>query len=267
MERMHVIHLQGTHNVRDLGGTPLDGGRVLKQGLLYRGSALNSLTEDDRSLLFDTLDIQHVVDLRCGWERIEKPNTVDPRASHTHLPFFDKELVGIEYEEPAAGTKIVGKDVACEPLRFYRTLANPLTVAQMAKGVHLILNDAAQGKPVYFHCSGGKDRAGIMALLLLSVLKANPEAILEDYLYTNVSRDKQYDRMFERFLRLAQGDPQRAHELVVSHRALPENLVAFADEVTCRYGSWENFLEDGLHVDHETQERWITACSQPHDKS
>ena len=114
---------------------------------------------------------------------------------------------------------------------------------------------------MYFHCSGGKDRAGIMSLLVLSVLGASREAIVEDYLLTNVSRDKRYDELFARFLRLADGDEQRAHELVVSHRAEPENIEAFYEAVDAEYGSWNAFMCDTLGMTDERMAELRERCT------
>lgn len=245
---MRVIKLQGVNNVRDLGGTPVEGGRVVKPGLLYRGGALSGMTPADRDLLAGELGIRCIIDLRTGWERSSKPDAALPGAESLHIPFYDLEKVGIEYTEADAGTKVVGRDVACNPHEFYRSLANPLTVRQMKQGLEELFAHALAGKPVFIHCNGGKDRAGILSLLALAVLGANRETILDDYLYTNVSRDKRYDEMFERFLRLAEGDEQRAHELVIAHRALPENLDAFYGAVEEKYGTLDDFIRNQLGI-------------------
>ena len=247
---MRVIGLQGIDNVRDLGGTPVYGGCTVAPGLFYRGSALFGVAEDDRDLLFGRrpgqLGIRCVIDVRTGWEREAKPDADVPGVENLHIPFYDLEKVGIEYTEPAKGTKVIGRDVACEPVDFYRSLANPLTVGQMRKALNETLAHAMRDEPVYQHCSGGKDRAGILALLVLTALGASREAILEDYLFTNVARDKNYEKMFERFLRLADGDEQRAHELVVSHRASPENLDAFYGAIDERYGAMDAFMHNQM---------------------
>ena len=80
------------------------------------------------------------------------------------------------------------------------------------------------------------------------MLGVSREDILDDYLYTNVSRDARYDDMFARFLRLSDGDEQRAHELVVGHRAIPENIGAFYDAIDAEYGSWDAFMGDALNM-------------------
>lgn len=258
---MKVIELEGLDNVRDLGGIPTGDGRVVAPGIIFRGSALHGATPNDISTLFDQLGIRCVIDLRCGWELDEKPDPMVTGVENLHIPFYDLEKVGIEYTENAEGTKVVGRDVACTPSLFYRSLANPLTVGQMRAVVQTAFERATAGTPVYLHCSGGKDRAGVATLLMLKILGANREAILEDYEYTNVSRDQKYPQMLERFTRLADGDEQRGHELVVAHRAVPENLDAFNAAVCERYGSMDAFVRNQLQVSDERREELRDRCT------
>lgn len=258
---MRTIELQGADNVRDLGGIPVDGGRTVAPGLVFRGSALSDITEADEQTLFGKLGIVRVIDLRCGWEREAKPDVRTDGVEYLHIPFYDLEKVGIEYTEPTAGTKVVGRDVACEPENFYRSLSNVLTVGQMRKGLESVLECILQGKPVYLHCSGGKDRAGIMSLIVLTALGAQPADILDDYLLTNVARDKNYQKTYERFLRLADGDEERAREITHAHRARPENLEAFRQAINESYGTMESFLRNQLGLSDNLRERARACCT------
>ena len=255
-----VITLQGVVNARDLGGIPVAGGRVVKPGLFYRGGALTTATDEDCALLFETLGIACVIDVRCGWEREEKPDRAYPGVENLFIPFYDLDIVGIEYTEAAEGTEAVGRDVACEPDHYYRHITNPLTVGQMRQALTQLFAHAMNGKPAYQHCSGGKDRSGVLAALTLYVLGADKETILVDYLLTNESRDKRYQQMFDRFFAFSQ-DAERAHELVLSHRARPENLEALYESIDERYGSMDDFAEQQLGIDAALRERIRAACT------
>uniref|UniRef100_A0A383V676 Tyrosine specific protein phosphatases domain-containing protein n=1 Tax=Tetradesmus obliquus TaxID=3088 RepID=A0A383V676_TETOB len=48
-----------------------------------------------------------------------------------------------------------------------------------------IKTSAASGRPVLFFCKAGKDRTGLLAALLLSLLGASEEAILQDYVISD----------------------------------------------------------------------------------
>ena len=258
---MGVVALQGVENVRDLGGIAVGDGRMVAHGLFFRGAHLGNITESDHQALFGARGICCVIDLRCGWEREAKPPISVQGVNHQHIPFYDLAKVGIEYTEPGAGTKVVGRAVACNPLRFYPSLVNPLTVKQMREAVRCIFSHACERQPVLWHCSGGKDRAGVLSALVLKVLGASDEDVLEDYLLTNESRDKRYDQLFARFLRLADGDEALAHELVTSHRARPETLAAFYAAVDERCGSMERFIRQQLGINADMRARIRETCT------
>ena len=262
---MRVDGLTGVHNVRDLGGIPVQGSREVVDSLFFRGGALSSATDEDLNVLFNDRGIKCVIDLRCGWELEAKPNRVPASVEYLHIPFYDLEKVGIEYTESAEGTMVIGRDMACVPDHFYRHIANRLTTAQMRKALDAILEHALKGVPVYIHCSGGKDRAGIMSLVLLTVLGAEIDDIVEDYLLTNVSRDKRYEEMFERFYRFT-GDAKQADELVESHRARPENIDAFLQAIDEEYGSFDSFMIDVLGMTDDRRKAVVAQLTRPrHD--
>jgi len=50
--------------------------------------------------------------------------------------------------------------------------------------------------PLLFHCAAGKDRTGVAAAILLSLLGVHEADIYEDYLATNAA----FDAIVERFL-------------------------------------------------------------------
>ncbi len=282
-----TIHLEALRNVRDLGGTPVggacgldgtrgpngtpssgatsahDGARRVKSGLILRGAALAGASAADLDALFGEHGVKCVIDLRCGWERAAKPDPYVDGVENLHIPFYDKDIVGLEYTKKVPGTIRIGHDFACDQVDFYRSTANPATVAQMARALDALFTRAMSGIPVYLHCTGGKDRAGILAALALEVLEAQPDAVLCDYLATNASRDAHIQGTYERFLRLCEGDEMRARELCDAHRASPQNIGAFLDEVDERYGGMESFITHQLGIDATRRTRLQEALTEP----
>ena len=255
------IQLQSVQNVRDLGGLLAAEDRVIKNNLFFRGSALSKITKADSKLLFGKQKISCIIDLRTGWERAEKPDQDITGVESLHIPFYDLEKVGIEYTEPAAGTKVVGRDVACDPEHFYRSLANPLTVNQIRKSMHILLENGIQGKGTYIHCSGGKDRVGILVVCLLLCLGVSKEEIERDYMLTNVAREKNIKEAFERFMRFT-NDEEKAWEITRAHSARPQNLQAFYEAVESAYGNIGAFIENQLDVSCDFRKCAIDACTQ-----
>lgn len=65
--------------------------------------------------------------------------------------------------------------------RSYRSLVRD-GAAQFKNFFTLLAEDA---RPLVFHCTAGKDRTGIVAALLLRILGATEDDVLQDYLATN----------------------------------------------------------------------------------
>ena len=68
-----MITIDGASNVRDVGGCVTRDGRVVRQGLLYRGSELNShvnVTEAGLKTMRDVLKIKSEIDLRNSNEQV-----------------------------------------------------------------------------------------------------------------------------------------------------------------------------------------------------
>ena len=96
---------------------------------------------------------------------------------------------------------------------------------------------------------------------MLTVLGASREAILEDYLLTNIDRDKNIEPIYQRFLRLAGGDERKAREITDAHRAIPQNLETFYSAIDESYGSMDAFMRNQMHVSDELREQMRGICT------
>ncbi|MHB2019909.1 MAG: tyrosine-protein phosphatase, partial [Candidatus Xenobia bacterium] len=140
------LRLQGADNARDLGGLPVQGGRI-RSGLIYRSSDLARLTDQDVARL-GRLPIRTVIDVRTGAE-------VDLEGGDRyHAPRQVRLPMSYKYDR-LKHTAIYRATLAQNHRAiqgFFRTLANP------------------DSYPLLFHCHDGKDRTGMLtALLLLSL--------------------------------------------------------------------------------------------------
>ena len=107
-------------------------------------------------------------------------------------------------------------DNLSSPLYFPAMLAEH--PAPVVTAVRAIAN-AAPGC-VVFHCAGGKDRTGLLALVLLTLAGATREEITTDYLLT-------YDRMKQRYDEIGAPDQLAAvSELLASHDTTMEASLA-----------------------------------------
>ena len=163
-----ALPLTGALNFRDLGGYPTREGATVAYGMVYRSGALHRLTQADFALL-DPLGIETVYDLRSHAEL--ECDGVGPWVRdrlHVHVPLVEKAL---DPFDPAIDWRVV--DLRGRYVDMLRVGAS---------AVRSILEGLIRGKrPAVLHCTGGKDRTGIVASVLLRILDVADDLIVSDY--------------------------------------------------------------------------------------
>lgn len=218
------IALEGAYNVRDLGGVPTADGYQVRNGKLFRADALHKLTPADLELL-GAFGIATVVDLRSEKEITDTgvARITEQGARHIHLPIMggDPTEPNIEDVPPTLGHHytIMATNF---PDRFVTTVE---TLA------------STRNLPAVFHCAAGKDRTGITAALIYSILGVDRETIIADYVLT----DANMQRMREQ---LMAAQPQPAEET----RSYPESYMR-AEDTTIRIFLGELDAQFGSPVD------------------
>jgi protein-tyrosine phosphatase len=94
--------------------------------------------------------------------------------------------------------------------------------------------------PLVFHCAAGKDRTGIVSLVILSLLGVSREDIIADYMRTRAAMERMIAQVI-------QESPERA-ALLEPHlpaiRATREgNLLGLMRMIDDRYGSMDDYLK------------------------
>jgi protein-tyrosine phosphatase len=236
------LGFQGARNFRDLGGYPARDGARTRWGRVFRADAL--VLEELDYAIFASLGIRTVYDLRSETEREVTPHRL-PEASHV----VEVESLVSESAAPPALDALTGDGEAFLADVYLHMLE------RSAAGFGRILSALADEArlPAVFHCAAGKDRTGMVAALLLSVLGVAENDILDDYELT--SRYRSPDRMnaiMER-LRTERGvTPEVAAGIVRTPRWVMQSALA---DVAKRYGSIEQYLLGPAAVDPSVPER------------
>jgi protein-tyrosine phosphatase len=170
-ERM--LPFQGAENFRDLGGYRASGGRRVKWGQIFRSDALHALTPTDLTLC-EALGFRTVYDLRREHERTRAPNVL-PASVHTVVLPIGNDDVSAEGLMQRIRD---GETSEALLIDVYYDLVD--TAADTFAELLTQLVDPGS-EPALFHCAAGKDRTGIAAALLLTVLGVSEEDVLSDY--------------------------------------------------------------------------------------
>jgi protein-tyrosine phosphatase len=118
-----------------------------------------------------------------------------------------------------------------------------------------ILTGLADGArlPAVFHCAAGKDRTGMVAALLLSVLGVDEQDILDDYELTSRYRTPERVNVVMARLRNERGvAPEVAAGILRTPRWAMESVLA---EIRRRYGGVEPYLVGPAGIDPSVPER------------
>jgi protein-tyrosine phosphatase len=169
-----LIALDAVHNFRDMGGYPAADGRVTRWRTLFRADGLYRLAGDDLDAV-RPLGLRTVIDLRSPLELEERgtfPHHLHPVDFH-HVPVIDSTWLGLDAaatDDPVAFLQWAYHDMLREgPQRFAQA------VEQLSQ---------VDAFPAVFHCAAGKDRTGVLAMLLLGSLGVPHEYIVADYALT-----------------------------------------------------------------------------------
>jgi len=187
-------------NIRDLGGLAGYGGATLKWGLLIRSGDLDMLSARDRNFLFghDGMGIGTVVDFRSGeWrlhfggygdglevngfhsERGSAPSRIPPGVPWQENTGISETVLMENFAAVIRNRDIHFDDVVRGVVERYRYLVTQ-NREQYLEFFRALL--AADGTPVLFHCSTGRDRTGVAAALLLLALGVSEHDIVDNYM-------------------------------------------------------------------------------------
>jgi protein-tyrosine phosphatase len=173
-----LLPLEGGQNFRDIGGYRTADGRTVKWGTVFRSGTMTKLTDADFRYLAGK-GLKTVVDLRSTSERKKEPVAWTlPGAPQVHQKDYE-----IDYSMMASLAKpgLTGAEARAVMASFYREV--PKTFAEQYRVIFAEL--LGGDTPLAFNCSAGKDRTGVAAALLLTVLGVPRETVIADYLLSN----------------------------------------------------------------------------------
>ena len=249
MTQARILKMENGINFRELGGYQTKQGQTIKWHKVIRTGSLSQLTPADQKFL-DEYGVRYDVDFRSPQEVLDAPDRVPANAKYVYAPVFnvdetknsdgsDKMAANLE-EHPDSGFKHM--------LKVYRMIVTE----QHAKNEYrrffdtLLANDQEDGV-LLFHCTAGKDRTGMAAIVFLTALGVDFETIRQDYLLTN-------EASVERIEGATQSAKEKgaSAETVASLRALWSVDQAYLDaamtEIKRQSGNLEHYLRTELKL-------------------
>lgn len=258
------IILESLLNTRDLGGYRTVDGMAVRPKALIRSGALAGITKKDEEILFAEYGVRTVIDLRTRLEADEKPDPEVDGVTNLFHPILDEELAGFTHEnedgeefDMLEGFLMHAKSLEGKPEIYIGQLYKNLVLSERAMNrygrfIDLVL-EAGDGA-VLWHCSAGKDRAGMASALLLTALGVDRQTVLEDFVKSNEYLRPETERMMALVRTRTQDQvlEKCAETLCQVHESYLENAFGLIDQT---FGGMETYLKEQLGVGEEKRKR------------
>lgn len=208
--------------------------------MIWRGCALTGIENIHHEDLISR-GLATIIDLRRDDEIAHAPNPLaaDPRVIYVNIPLFDGLAPIDQMAEEAEGVFNMG-------IRYRYALDT--CQANMATVLRTIA-DAAPGG-VYFHCTAGKDRTGLIAMLLLANAGVEQDVIIAEYALTAKLGASLMDRLRIAITERGQ-TPERTGQILAS---APETMRGVLEHLEANYGGPIAYL-DSIGIDATTREK------------
>ncbi|MCD7807783.1 MAG: tyrosine-protein phosphatase [Erysipelotrichaceae bacterium] len=231
------------NNFRELSGYTNKDGKTMKSGKIFRGAALDQITDEEATYMEDTLGIRYILDYRDEGEAHLTPDYHFSKASYERISALhidDQE--GFDFGNMMSGKMTVAKlKGMLEYLQLgYKYM--PFNNDAYKRLFEILLEDNGH---IYFHCSAGKDRTGVSAFLIMMALGMSEEDGVKEYMKSN-DYLKSYVVNFYKEHPSAHLVKKYVDKLLFVQE---ENIRLVIKTMHDKYPSYEEYFEKELNVD------------------
>jgi protein-tyrosine phosphatase len=217
-------------NFRDIGGYPAEGGHTVAWRRVFRCGEFRNMTQDDFKRLTNELGVVSVIDLRSGpeLENNGKGLLEGSEIKYCNIAFMTDDDPGANASRYAHCTNMG---------EFYLEMARQKVYGRRITEALEIIAEP-ENHPLVFHCAVGKDRTGMLASVLLSLLGVAEKDIIEDYALSEPYMD-------ELLPKLKNNPPKNDPPLDIPEyfwKASPESMKLFLSTLRQEYGSVKQYV-------------------------
>lgn len=238
------IKLDGINNFRDVGGYETSNGKQIRWGMLYRSGLIGDLSRNTHIRL-GNLRPYTIIDLRPH-NPTARPEIDLPNIQYVRLPIEGLEMASIA--DRIYNNEFKRGDAVIFKQDTYRSFVDH-NHTYLSELFDILANH--QNYPVIIMGNYGKDRVAIATALILHLLGASQETIIQDYALSN--NNLTYLFQFETGVENLSLDTQEAVTYLMN--SSEENMEDLLLYITRKYGSIDVYLEEKLGVTREMRNR------------
>ncbi len=240
------IPLSGAGNFRTLGGLRIDSLSHVRPGKLFRSDSPSKYTAGDWEKL-ESMGVGMIIDLRSDKETEDDDYQVPENIRYIHNPVYRQDPMRDAFRILLYERHNLSRMMEEGYMNFVKGKAETF-----GQAINLISENPDKG--IVFHCTAGKDRTGVLAALILSVLGVDRETIVYDYALSNHGFESNFNAFLEKGSSQLErfGVPPR--EMEVLFAVDPAWIICALDGIESEFGSVESYLLNEAGVSRENIE-------------
>ena len=255
------LHMSTISNARQLGGYKTMDGKTVRKGVLFRTAALSDASREELNSLVGDHHLAAIIDLRASYELAEDPEPIVNGAAQYHFRIMDEQMMA----ERAAAISDILQDPNVNPIKRMAAVLEAGVISDQMyveflqgdigkagfRDFFKVLLEMPEGSAVLWHCTSGKDRTGVAAMLLLGVLNVDEETIMEDFLLTNVFFDEEIRTMRSQLAQYVKDEKQLEEFLVAGKGVYAPYMQNAIDFIKENYGDITGYVKTELGLTDE----------------
>ncbi|MGX6441786.1 tyrosine-protein phosphatase [Neobacillus sp. K501] len=250
-----ILPLSGAINFRDMEGLGTHNGRKVKTGILFRSAELTGLTEGDMQIL-ESLNIKRVFDYRRQEEAARKPDPIIGKSINERVSVMSEDNITTNIFNKEDAPKDYFSQFTIE--RFLRIYTKMPIQNPSYKQLMNRLKNPAENLPLIHHCTAGRDRTGVGAMIILMTLGVPYKTVLEDYLLSNQTLESYHNQIFIKTSNFFLVDEWNQFKEAFPLRA--DYLNAAFDSILKTYGDFETYIVKEFGITDEIRKNIQDFC-------
>ena len=240
--------LKEQNNTRNFSHILTESGKTIRPDIIRS----NILTREEQTSIVISHELKTIIDFRISEEGggSENPTYADAMVNHLPIAFGNMDFKKISELLMIGEIEIIESFIESG----YRTFSSDFK-NEVKSFFSVLLNE--DNLPIAFHCSAGKDRTGIFAVLFLIALGVSRNDVINDYMETNnrinikiiSERIVKYFRLMSSInLPNLEKSTKALEILFMVKRSWIEIFIQGTNE---SFGSVESYLKDEIKLDME----------------